>query len=221
MKKLARKIVNDKRLSAVFIVMLTVVYLLFTAAFAQEDRLTPGNNIFNLEYTRDHLSYGDVWAFNESLYNSSSYVGPIDKSYTYYSGATYTDSTTSTVTILEYYGALDFANRTAAAGPLVYLIPFAKFGAGYVPGSVASGVEGCDIDSPTVSPQDSETTATYTVVPHSKGDYRVYMYSEVDPSNSVGYYLIDSYGDNNDFANDTNRGNLTFEQVEGTNWHPP
>ena len=58
-------------LLALLIAVLTVVYLLVTSALAQPENGTAVDS--KISYTRDVLSYGDVWAFDydnaDSPYN--------------------------------------------------------------------------------------------------------------------------------------------------------
>ena len=62
---------NKKLVSGILVILLLTCYLFATGAVAQQTGLESINAKIN--YTPDHLSYGDVWGFNESVYNQSKY----------------------------------------------------------------------------------------------------------------------------------------------------
>lgn len=220
MKQFVKKIIEDKRIAACLIAVLTVAYLLGTAAFAQNDTLASGDNIMGLDYTKDPLSFGDIWMFDKTFYDSSRYAGPAvnmpdANSYTYHTSKAGNNGDTATITFYAYFSEISFADHAAATTTgEVSVIAYDQLygGFSYTEQKVLNG------EKIITAIPETDTTAKYTVIPDSVGNYRIYVYSENDPSTHVGYFVINDVGTNNQFAG----GNLTYPQFsrasEKSNW---
>ena len=218
MKTIMNKLAANKALSAALIVTLTILYLLGTAAFAQSDTLSKTDNYFKLDYTRDPLSFGDLWKFDETLYGQSAYAGPaVNLSST--SFQFYDEVLSSTPTDFSfadgYFSSLDFEDHTAPTGTKIAVMSFDKFHGNYTTGSV-KGLNGANI---TTMLPDEGMIARYTAIPSSLGTYRVYVYSQDDPTGSVGFRVLDSAADNNAFAADNKVEYPKFFQAASGWWY--
>lgn len=221
MNALFKRISSNKFLSAFLIASVTVIYLLSTSVLAQNGQLLKENNIFEIDYARDQLSFGDLWEFNSSVYTASSYAGPAvnlpnANVYEYYtSNAAQTSTTSGTVKFDAYYGSISYTDHAAPTLETpVTIIPYESFFNGYMPDS-AEGAKGYELF--TIKPFDDET-AKYTVIPNSKGYYRIYVYSTTDPEGQVGYYLIDSIQNNNKYALGEGKQFPEFTSAQAPNW---
>lgn len=227
MARITKKFRKSKLLSAFLIIILTASYLLVTSAYAQEathkSSFTPSGA--ELTYKRDALSYGDLWAFDAATYDASCYGGPDSTlSWTYYSSGDNTQNTQLTGSSNNYYGTITISGRTdPVSGTKVEILPHTAF-----INSTASTIIGQYGQS--IPVRTTAEKGIYTVIPHavsstddSEDDYRVYVYSEEDPSRAVSYYLIDSYTASNTYASDydagtsTNAKSLTFTSA-GSGW---
>ena len=218
MERIVNKIKNNRVQSAALICLLTVSYLFATAAFAQNDSLE-GTAISNLTYARDPLSYGDVWAFSESLYNESAY-GTHNPSATYYYHANAGDGTNNTKTpqtTSNYYGSVTFADNSEIAGD-----PLNKHGySDFVGAAVAASSESSTYDQAVPVMTTAADYGSYAVIPNDDGIYYAYVYYEGDtaPNELVKYHVIESYTTNDAYAAGFNgtgftaSGALTFTRV--------
>lgn len=207
----------NKKLVGILAVVLTVLYLLVTTAFAQDQNKTAGTGI---TYNKDYLSYGDIWAFDSATHTASNYSKK-GSAVTYYIAAdksTSKTSNSSAKTTQSYYADVTASGYTEPKGTLMPTHAATRFIAGAVSqGTVPSPVGGPDI--PVITTTVTNNTVRYSVVPDTVGIYYVYVYSE-NSEFSVNYATLDSpqasidYNDANGLPNKP----LNFESV-GANWY--
>lgn len=225
MKKIIHNVKNDKRLSALLIILLTAAYLISTAAFAQEAAVT--SSATNIEYTADSLSYGDLWAFPNTVYLNSNYaLLNSENSKELYSSNKADTSTTGTFTYYTYYGMVNIVSHAGVHEDSVPLDSYIYQDFSY--SQVGTSIEGTGNHTiPTRTAITDKQYGSYAVVPDSTGTYRVYVYYEGDtaPSSLVKYHLFDSYASYNAYTAGFNGesmtadGSLAFQRAaDGSNW---
>lgn len=196
-------------LVGVGVLCLTVIYILASAVVAQENQ----NGKSGYNYSPDYLSWGDVYAFDEAAFTGTNYgKTPNIPALKFYNQ---TVGSTSTVTWKQYAGKITFNEHAEPTNqaPIRNNFKFTEF----YNGVKASGREapiGYGVTIPVM--QTTSGTGVYSVVPGSTGTYRVYVYSESEPT-GVTYALLSSY------TKATTEGNslseLTFTRVGETNWY--
>ena len=65
---------NKKRIAGFLVFLLLSCYLFATGAVAQMSQLTAGNT--QIKYTPAHVSYGDVWEFDQATYDQANFSLP-------------------------------------------------------------------------------------------------------------------------------------------------
>lgn len=221
MARITKKFRKNKLLSAILIVMLTISYLCVTQVYAQAGSLASTN--MNLTYSRDRLSYGDLWAFDQTIYSASSYGKNKSITLNYYAANDAAETTAFTSN--QYVGEVTFTNKAAPTVSNVNLHPFSDF-SGYNTDTQVLGAYDVAIKTKSAS----AAYGAHSVIPHSEGTYYVYVYyagytGETLPSDLVRYQVIDSYADNNSFAGGFNGtaftatgADLTFSRVGTSDW---
>lgn len=210
---LKRLNIKDKRLVAVFAVVLLIGYLLGTTAVAQQ---AGTSSVTGNKYEIDQLSLGDIWQFD---YANTKYSAAASTTVKTCAKATSSEGTDTPVA--SYYGTVNTSEATVGTSVAITTGKGAAIfkNSAYTAGTVASPVAGADKSIPTLTATGSG--ALYSVVPNSTGTYRVYVYSPsgAPAAGSVSYYLIDSYTDNNDFASgDASYTGLSSFYDAGNGW---
>lgn len=202
----------NERIIALLIVLVTAGYLLATSAVAQSS--VTSNNGAQVAYDPDYLSYGDMYGFTESVYNSSNYsLTNTQQTVSLYSSTAANTSTAANYTFYQYYGTVTTGNHSNVTnGVELKNHAYSEYHSGYTKAEVPAVVEG-----ETVPVLTTEGTGVYTLVPGSTGSYRIYVYSETDPSGKVFYDLIDSYTRANAYNGSPSQA-LTFTRVAESNY---
>ena len=204
----------NKKSVGIFIIVLTVLYILVTTIVAQNDKKKAGTGI---EYEKDYLSYGDVWAFNQAAHTASNYSKSNLGSSSFYSNSSNTNNGTTNFT-RSFYKEVTTTERGAPTGTTVPSHAFTRFVNGTSNGTVTSSVDSTQT-IPVITTNVANNSARYSVVPDTAGDYFVYVYSE-SGTPTVNYAMLDScdasiaYGEANGVPNTP----LVFEEV-GNNWY--
>ena len=214
--KMTSKKLNTK-LVGILIVVLTVVYLFASSAIVM--MTTYAANAANISFEDDHLSWGDVSAFDSDAYNNANcpYNIPNEsKTYEYYNSTASDTQATSSQDGYKIYGELKIENRKGiTSGTKLETYKVGQFYEGLTAKTFVSADE-TGFDIPVVT---TGGTCRYSVVPNSVGNYRIYVYSENGkPINAFHYALLEDYVSNNAFSNKIME-ERTFEQVPGTNWY--
>ena len=209
-------------LLALLIAVLTVVYLLVTSALAQPENGTAVDS--KISYTRDVLSYGDVWAFDYDNVDSP-YNKPEKETQKYYTGEIVTENPTSkTVEFYRYYINPTTSSTSRTSGIVGDHIRTAMGAETFISSNVQTssiaGVNGMSIPVKT----GIGTANRYTVVPESSGDYYVYAYSENgEPvvqcavlDTAAGYNSFVGY---NNSALGTGLASIAWDRVDNSNWY--
>lgn len=217
MKRAVKTVKGSKRLTALLIVVVTVLYLGITAAVAQNS--TTSNNGAKVAYDPDYLSLGDMYAFTETAYESSNYgLTNTTQTVPLYNSKEDGNNKTTNWTFYQYYGSVTTGDHSNVGNDSVKMEnhAYTDYHKGYAKETAPAAVEGESVPVLTTT-----GTGVYTLVPGSTGSYRLYVYSESNPSGKVEYELIDSYQEANAYAGKPTRS-LTFTQVAGTNyWYAP
>lgn len=214
---------NKSVILAAAIVALTATYLLVTGAMAQAEKGVAKDS--GVEYTRDRLSYGDIWAFDyaktkyaESEIDSKAtewgkyttlgddityYIDNIvikdtiayDNLYRFYLDPTTCEPTYNQYD--EYYAVYQWkTDRSVIAGSPVHTGKGENL---FFSGNISANVTGTeDIAINTVKSE--AENARYTVVPNNGGDYTVYVYSETQ-NPVLRCAVLDTGAKYNEFAN--------------------
>ena len=200
-------------LAPLLIIAATVLYLGLTAAFAQNS-VTSDNSGTKLAYDPDYLSYGDMYAFTESVYSASSYgLQNATQTVSLYNSKDADTSSSTSWPFYNYYGSVTTGNHSNVRnGVKMENHTYAQFHTGYTQSTAPAAVEGEAVPVLTTS-----GTGVYTLVPGSTGTYRIYAYGTQNPSGHVYYDLIDSYTKANAYTGTPSQA-LTFTQVPGTNY---
>ena len=195
-------------LVGVGVLCLTVIYILASAVVAQENK----NGVSGHNYSPDHLSWGDVYAFDEAAFKDTNYgMSPSIDPLVFYNE---TKGSKSTAIWKQYAGKITFNDHKEPGNqaPIRNDFKFTEF---------YSGVKASEREAPvghgvTIPVMLTSGTGVYSVVPGSTGTYRVYVYSESEPA-GVTYALLDSY--TKATANGNTFTELTFTRIGGTNWY--
>ncbi len=203
-----QKLKQNRMFSAVVIILLTVAYLFATAALAQSDTSSTNSGYLTSgTFGRDDLSYGDIWAFTSENHQNSRYMDYTGK-VTYYESTAHGTQDKNETNILGYYGKITYGNRAITLDEKTLVSAITNYS--YFNSAPASdSVAGNGGIIPIFRAPESGI-ATYTVVPSSTGEYRIYVYSAVilGDTPELQYYLIDSISANNDFAADAGTGTM-------------
>ncbi|MBQ6999510.1 MAG: hypothetical protein IJN67_00515 [Oscillospiraceae bacterium] len=215
MKRTSKKL--NTKLVGILIVVLTAVYLFASSAIVM--MTVYAANAANITFEADHLSWGDVSAFDAGAYNNTNCPFNIQnegKEYVYYTSTASKNQTTATQNGYKLYGELTIKNRSGITdGEALTTYTVDKFYGGLTAKTFVSADE-TGFDIPVVT---TGGTCRYSVVPNSVGSYRIYVYSEKGkPINTFHYALLEDYESNNDFSNEIKIAR-TFNQVSGTNWY--
>lgn len=214
MKKVANAVKESKRLAALLVVAVTVIYLGLTAALAQSS-LTSTSSGTNLAYEPDYLSFGDMYAFTESVYQSSRY-GQTNSTQTesLYNSTEANKKTTANQTFYLYYGKVTTGDHSNVSSDSEKMEnhAYTVFNSGCAQGTAPAAVAG-----ETVNVMTTTGTGLYTLVPGTTGTYRIYVYAESNPTGKVKYELIDSYTKANAYTGAPTQS-LNFTQVGTTNY---
>ncbi|MDO5853732.1 MAG: hypothetical protein Q4Q62_06780, partial [Thermoplasmata archaeon] len=216
MKRAVKTVKGSKRLTALMIVAVTVLYLGITAAVAQNS--ITSNNGAKVAYDPDYLSFGDMYAFTETTYENSNYgLTNTQQTISLYNSAEADNNKTSNFTFYQYYGSVTTGNHSNVTnGVEMKNHAYTEYHNGYERVTAPAAVEG-----ETVPVLTTTDTGVYTLVPGSTGSYRLYVYSESNPSGHVTYELIDSYVKANAYTGEPTQS-LNFTRVTGTNyWYAP
>ncbi len=236
---------NKSVILAAAIVALTATYLLVTGAMAQAEKGVAKDS--GVEYTRDRLSYGDIWAFD---YAKTKYAeSEIDSKATEWGKYTtlddgitfidnnvikdtiaydnlyrfYLDPTTCEPTYNQYdeWDAVYQwkTDRSVIAGSPVHT---GKGESLFFSGNTSANVPGTEgVSINTVKSE--EGNARYTVVPNNGGDYTVYVYSETK-NPVLRCAVLDTGAKYNEFANGggqmrENKDAISLTQIGNTSWY--
>ena len=198
---------NKKRISGFLMFLLVSCYLFATSAVAQKTEWK--TEMTGIQYQRAHISYGDVWEFDQAAYDQTKFGQSDAAALDWYvstakdsdgepakasaSGANYASN--YFVNIDTENGVVNAANTT-----LLQKVDFSKFNANVnSTGTVASPVR-ADLQIPVVTVSEG-AEGVYSVVPNSAGKYYIYAY-KADSAESpvVSYALLDSGEATNAFA---------------------
>ena len=236
---------NKSVILAAAIVALTATYLLVTGAMAQAEKGVAKDS--GVEYTRDRLSYGDIWAFD---YAKTKYAeSEIDSKATEWGkyttlddGTTFIDNNVIKDTIAydnlyrfyldpttceptyNQYDEWDAVyqwktDRSVIAGSPVHT---GKGESLFFSGNTSANVPGTEGVS--INTVKSEAgNARYTVVPNNGGDYTVYVYSETK-NPVLRCAVLDTGAKYNEFANGggqmhENIDAISLTQIGNTSWY--
>lgn len=202
----------NERAIAVLILLATACYLLATSAVAQSS-ITSDNGA-KVAYDPDYLSYGDMYSFSESAYETSNYgLTNATQTVSLYKSSDADQNGAQNYTFYQYYGSVTTGNHSNVSnGAEMKNHAYTQYHSGYEKATAPAAVDG-----ETVPVLTTEGTGVYTLVPGSTGSYRVYVYSETDPSGSVFYELIDSYIKANAYTGVPTQS-LNFTRVADTNY---
>ena len=218
---------NKSVILAAAIVALTATYLLVTGAMAQAEKGVAKDS--GVEYTRDRLSYGDIWAFDyaktkyaESEIDSKAtewgkYTSPGDdleyqidndviKDTIAYDNLYrfYLDPTTCEPTYNQYHSPYEgdcavYQWKTDRSVIAGSPVHTGKGESLFFSGNTSANVTGTEDIS--INTVKSEAgNARYTVVPNNGGDYTVYVYSKTQ-NPVLRCAVLDTGAKYNEFAN--------------------
>ena len=203
---------NRKTAAGVWMLVLTVVYLLATSAGAQVSPKSSANT--EISYTADRLSWGDVYAFSGGEFQASNYaLQNVAQTATLYDSHEADKKTQNyKPTYYKYYGKVTL-NDLAAPTDAAYMATHnaAEF--------VTSNLTETAVEAPvgngeTIPVVTTSGTGRYSVVPNAVGTYRIYIHASSKPS-GVKYALLDSYTAANTYEGNPS-GELDLHQVDGT-----
>lgn len=215
-----------KRLTGILVVLLTMVYLFATGAYAQEANLAAGRT--EIQYVKAHISYGDVWSFSEEEYAKSHYTltGAGNNLEWYIKGGsgvttkpneqgTYEGPTYFEKAVINADGTFD-NNSSISMKSVSYNSLVSNVSTGSVLSPVGNGV-----NIPVITA--SESGGVYSVVPGKTGTYYVHAYV-ADATEAVlelDYALLDSCGDTNSFAANPfgSETMITLNRIGESNWY--
>lgn len=201
----------NKKTIGILIAILTVAYLLLVTVFAQDwSKLTEGTT--NINYSKDHLSYGDLWAFDSDAYSQSNYSKNFDGADIKYYNKD--ESSSNTGSIKRYfYESVTTSAYAAPTGTTMKVHAFTLFNNKTSQGSLPSPADS-RMEIPVV--EAAQNGALYSVVPDTTGDYYVYAYCETGTP-SMKYTLLNSCQALNGYSGAPGTA-LQFEAV-GNNWY--
>lgn len=217
MRKKINAVRKGKRLTALLVVAVTVAYLTLTAAFAQNS--ITSNNGAKVAYDPDYLSFGDMYGFTETAYNASNYSLDNDmQTVSLYNNKGKNQSEQTKFSFYKYYGTVTTGDHANVSNDGIEMQnrEYSVYHSGYTKSTAPAAVAG-----ETVPVLTTTGKGTYTLVPGSKGAYRLYVYAVSDPTGKVKYELIDSYAKFNAY-NGTPSQSLRFTRVADTDyWYAP
>lgn len=192
-------------------ILLTAAYLVLTAGGVGAPIASKNTTI---TYDTAPITYGDVQFMSESNF-ADSYYGK-KNGYTntsFYTSQVADTSSSSTFQMYDRYANITFNEHAAPTGTKIEDFAYSDFYHGYTETSVVT------VGAGTLPVLNTTGTGTYTVVPGSKGDYYVYVYSASDPTGNVRYTLLDSAADANAFGKgEAAAAKLAFSNVSGNWW---
>lgn len=201
------------------IVILTAFYLLATGAAAQVSPKT-ADNTTKITYTKDPLSYGDIYAFNEGAYNDSAYSFNNQATATNVqnNSSSTTSSSKASCSLYARYGTFTgqrHSNTISGA-------PIANHALSHFYSNITMGT----VDSPlgngiTIPVAKTTGTGVYTIVPGTTGTYRVYFYAPggASDANQVKYTLISDYTSANNYSGTSTTAFGSVTAVGSTGWY--
>ncbi len=213
MKNFRKK--HKKGFAAVCVVLILACYLFATGAIAQSSTLTSTNA--NITYNKETLSYGDVWAFDSTTHEKTSYnlTGSTTLDWYTSGGAGNTTATKYSDSNGAAYPTNYFEKADVSDGKLypadtsktipMEKLAFTKFNSNVTAGTVASTVASAPA-IPVVKPA-ATGNGIYSVVP-GRGDptngvtYYVHVYKEgaAEDSLTLNYAMLDSCSATNAYA---------------------
>ena len=205
-------------LVAMLVVVITAAFLLISGALAKQTDTGTASGT-GVTYTKDRLSYGDIWAFDYDAENSL-YKTQESKTYTFYTNTNKTgNKSNTTVNGASYYLNPSTKNNEGVSGESVRTQKGKAFFSSSTQDATVQGLGGITVNTVKAT----ATGALYTVVPNSTGTYTVYVYSAngAPSSGSVKYSVLDTGEKYNEYANadsGTAKTDISWTTI-GSNWY--
>lgn len=204
-------------LVAMLVVVITAAFLLISGALAKQTDTGTASST-GITYTKDRLSYGDIWAFDydaQPNYKTNA-VSKTENIFTE-TGFKWEGTSTKNVTIYSYYLNVKTEENKGPEGTNIKTgIGANAFSKNTTPESI-QGVGGIAVNTVKAT----ATGALYTVVPNSTGTYTVYVYSAngTPTSGSVKYSVLETGAKYNEYAGSkTPITDISWTAI-GNNWY--